>query len=162
MPRSTSLAASSRGVTRASWTASMGFITSGTRLVVHSQNSSAAYSNQDSAEMNAAFLTDDATGLPARTTKYMRKMGERSARTPDCASAYPPMMAVTAVTSTIGFTAESQLGSSGRRYQIRYCATVQASIGPSTTTFAMFSAADRCGAYIRADAVRRKTTAALR
>src|SRR2546423_7296866 len=71
------------------------------------------------------------------------------------------MIAVTAVTSTIGLIADSQLGSSGRLYQIRYCATVQASIGPSTSTLAVFSAGDRCGAYMRADAVRRKTTAAL-
>src|ERR1700676_1112712 len=128
MPSSTSLAASSSGVTRASWTASIGLMTSGTRLAAQSQNSSAAYSSQASAEMDAAFRTEEATGLPARTTKYMRKMGDRSASTPDCATAYPPMMAVTAVTSTIGLTAESQLGSSVRRYQIRYCATVQASI----------------------------------
>src|SRR2546423_1959805 len=71
------------------------------------------------------------------------------------------MIAVTAVTSTIGLIADSQLGSSGRLYQIRYCATVQASIGPSTSTLAVFSAGDRCGAYMRAEAVRRKTTAAL-
>jgi hypothetical protein len=112
--------------------------------------------------MNAAFLTDDATGLPARTTKYMRKIGDRSASTPDCATAYPPMMAVTAVTSTIGFTADSQFGSSGRLYQIRYCATVHASMGPSTSTFAVLSAGERCGAYMSADAVRRNTTVALR
>src|ERR1700675_2889494 len=139
MPSSTSLAASSRGVIRASWTASIGLMTSGTLFLAHSQNSNAPYSNQESAEMKAAFLTEDATGLPARTTKYMRKMGDRSASTPDCATAYPPMIAVTAVTSTIGFTEDSQPGSSGRLYQIRYCATVQASIGPSTNTFAVFS-----------------------
>jgi len=69
-------------------------------------------------------------------------MGDRSASTPDCATAYPPMMAVTALTSTIGFIADSQSGSSGRRYQIRYCATVQASVGPSTSTFAVFRAVD--------------------
>src|SRR3982751_1231018 len=72
------------------------------------------------------------------------------------------MMAVTAVTSTTGFTAESQSGSSGRLYQIRYCATVHTSIGARTSTLAVFSARERWGAYISADAVSRKTTAALR
>src|ERR1700694_3787914 len=93
------------------------------------------YSANARTEMNAAFRTDEATGRPANTTKYMRKMGDRSASTPDCATAYPPMIAVTAVTSTIGFTADSQLGSSGRLYQIRYCAIVQASVGQRTTQF---------------------------
>src|ERR1700694_5532059 len=120
------------------------------------------YSANARTEMNAAFRTDEATGRPASTTKYMRKIGDLSASTPDCATAYPPMIAVTAVTSTIGFTADSQLGSSERLYQIRYCATVQASMGPSTSTFAVLSAGDRWGAYMSADAVRRKTTAALR
>ena len=72
------------------------------------------------------------------------------------------MMAVTAVTSTIGLIADNQSGSSGRRYQIRYCATVHARVGPRISTFAMLRARDRCGAYISADAVNRKTTAARR
>src|SRR5712671_4405041 len=72
------------------------------------------------------------------------------------------MMAVTAVTSTMGLTADSQWGSSGRRYQIRYCATVQASTGPNSSTFAWLRAGDRCGAYMSADAVSRNTTAPLR
>src|SRR6266513_5958204 len=70
------------------------------------------------------------------------------------------MIAVTADTSTIGLTTDNQPGSSGRRYHIRYCATVHASVGPSTRTFAMLRSRERCGAYISADAVRRKTTAA--
>src|SRR6185369_9193144 len=72
------------------------------------------------------------------------------------------MIAVTAVTSTIGFTAESQCGSSGRLYQIRYWPTVHRSVGPSTRTLAVFRELDRWGAYIRAAAVSRKTTAARR
>ena len=71
------------------------------------------------------------------------------------------MMAVTAVTSTTGLTADSQFGSSVRRYQIRYCATVHSSVGASTSTFAVLSARERCGAYMSAAAVSRKTTAAL-
>src|SRR5688500_10799461 len=70
------------------------------------------------------------------------------------------MMAVTAVTSTMGFTAESQLGSSACLYQIRYCATVQKSVGPSTDMLTRLSAGGRCGAYMRAAAASRKTTAA--
>src|SRR6185295_8224044 len=70
------------------------------------------------------------------------------------------MIAVTAVTYTIGFTADSQSGSSGRLYQIRYCATVQSSVGPRTRMLAKLSADDRWGAYISAAAVSRKTTAA--
>src|SRR5438876_4223009 len=72
------------------------------------------------------------------------------------------MIAVTAVTSTIGFTADSQPGSSGRRYQDRYCPTVHSIVGASTRTLAMLRAGDRWGAYINAAAVSRKTTAARR
>src|SRR3954468_12741237 len=70
------------------------------------------------------------------------------------------MIADTAVTSTIGFTDDNQSGSSVRRYQIKYCATVHTSVGPSTSTFAVLSSRDRCGAYMSADAVSKKTTAA--
>src|SRR6476661_4524092 len=70
------------------------------------------------------------------------------------------MIAVTAVTSTMGFTADSQPGSSSGRYQIRYCATVHNSVGPRTRTFAVLRVAERCGAYMSAAAVSRKTTAA--
>src|SRR5687768_4973928 len=70
------------------------------------------------------------------------------------------MIADTAVTSTIGLTADSQLGSSGLRYQATYCPTVHNSVGPSTKTFTMLSARGRCGAYISAAAASRNTTAA--
>src|SRR6478609_3419029 len=72
------------------------------------------------------------------------------------------MMAVTAVTSTIGFTDDSHAGSSDRRYQIRYCATVHSRVGARTRTLAVLSACERWGAYISAAAVSRKTTAARR
>jgi hypothetical protein len=35
-------------------------------------------------------------------------------------------------------------------------------MGPSTNTFAVLSAGERCGAYMSADAVRRNTTVALK
>src|SRR5690349_18207020 len=155
-----SLATSSSGVTRALCTAVIGSMVSGTRFVPHSHSRSSEYSRKASAEIRAALRTEDATGRPANTTKYIRKIGDLSANTPDCATAYPPMIAVTAVTSTIGFTAESQLGSSGRLYQIQYWATVHNKVGSSTDTLAMLSGWDRCGAYIKAAAVSRKTTAA--
>src|SRR6266550_3043241 len=131
------------------------------RSVPHSQARRTAYSTNASAEMKAALRIDDATGRPASTTKYIRKIGDLNASTPDCATAYPPMIAVTAVTSTTGFTADSQAGSSGRRYQIKYWATVQRSVGARTRTFAVLSALERCGAYTSAAAVNRNTTTAL-
>ena len=86
-PSRISFAASSRGVTRAVSTASIGLITSGTRCVDQSQTSRIEYSRTARTEMNAAFRTDDATGRPASTTKYIRKIGDRTASTPDCATA---------------------------------------------------------------------------
>ena len=86
-PSRISFAASSRGVTLAVRTASIGLITSGTRWVDHSQTRRIEYSRTANTEISAALRTEDATGRPASTTKYIRKIGERSASTPDCATA---------------------------------------------------------------------------
>src|SRR6266550_6478460 len=161
-PSRISFATSSSGVMRASWTTSIGLITRGTRFVDQSHVRRPRYSANARTEMKAAFRTEEATGRPASTTKYMRKIGDLSASTPDCATAYPPMMAVTAVTSTLGFTDDSHAGSSDWRYHMRYCATVQRSTGHSTSTLAVLSARERCGAYMSAAAVSRNTTAARR
>src|SRR5687768_15568278 len=146
MASSRILAASSSGLTREAKMASIGFITGAIRFVANSQTTRVVYSTTARIPTIPARRTDDATGRAARTTKYMRKIGDLSASTPDSAIAYAPMIAVTAVTSMTAFASESQSGRAGLLYHRMYWPTVHRSVGMRSSTFVRLSSGERLGA----------------